>query len=457
MTGREIELMEYWIVAVDDEPLSLKNAREQLNKKGMRVSCLRSGKDLLTFMEKNEPDLILLDILMPEMDGFETYRELRKFEEQNKRTKTPVIFLTGESNSEIERRGLKEGASDFIHKPFDRDVLVNRIINTITNSKTIETLTEEATLDKLTGFLNKVSGTDMVASLCSDNSGALMILDLDNFKLVNDIFGHDMGDRVLVAFSEVLRHNIRASDVICRIGGDEFMAFFADITEDEAVASLVVRLNDQLEEEAEALMGADHGIPLGISAGCAFAPDQSSDYQTLFQYADSALYKVKQNDKHGYAVYDPGDDTGNDDDFENDLARVIRIVSERGEGKGAMLLGQEAFSWNYRFIIRFLKRYKGVVNRMLFRITTDEKKPVLREAAAEFGSVLRNALRKSDIIFQYRPNQFFVVLPNLSENDTPGVVKRIMDAWETSKFHDRVKIEYINSLQSFGDEYTEER
>ena len=73
--------MGYWIVAVDDEPLSLKNAKEQLNKRDMRVSCLRSGKELLTFMESNEPDLILLDILMPEMDGFETYHALRRFEE----------------------------------------------------------------------------------------------------------------------------------------------------------------------------------------------------------------------------------------------------------------------------------------------------------------------------------------------------------------------------------------
>ena len=445
--------MGYWIVAVDDDPLSLKNAREQLNKKGMRVSCLRSGKELLTFMENNEPDLILLDILMPEMDGFETYRELRKFEEKNKKTKTPVIFITGESSSEIERRGLRAGASDFIHKPFDRDVLVNRIINTITNSKTIETLTEEATLDKLTGFLNKGSGTERVASMCSERSGVLMILDLDNFKLVNDIYGHDVGDRFLESFSEVLRHNVRADDVISRIGGDEFMAFFVDIIEEEAVCSLVTRLNDQLDEEAAVLMGSDHGLPIGISVGCAFVPEHSDDYQVLFQYADSALYKVKQNNKHGYAIYDLEDiEKENDDEFENDLSRVIRIVSERGEGKGAMLLGQEAFSWNYRFIIRFLKRYNGVVNRMLFRISANEEGVVLQEAVAQFGNVLRNTLRKSDIIFQYRPNQYFVVLTNLKEKDTPGVVARIMNEWDKLGYQDKVKIEYTDSFLSFRQE-----
>ena len=131
----------------------------------MRVSCLRSGGDLLTFMEKNTPDLILLDILMPGMDGFETYRELRKLEEQMGRPLTPVIFLTGENDKETERRGLRAGASDYIHKPFDTDILINRIVNTINNSRTIETLTEEATVDKLTGFLNKTSGTDRAVSM----------------------------------------------------------------------------------------------------------------------------------------------------------------------------------------------------------------------------------------------------------------------------------------------------
>ena len=86
--------MEYHVVVVDDEPLSLTNARNILNEQGMKVSCLRSGEDLLCFLIKNTPDLILLDILMPEMDGFETYRALRKYEEQMERPKTPVIFLS---------------------------------------------------------------------------------------------------------------------------------------------------------------------------------------------------------------------------------------------------------------------------------------------------------------------------------------------------------------------------
>ena len=224
--------MSYWIVVVDDEPLSLTNAKNMLHSHGMRVGCLRSGSDLLEFVKTKTPDLILLDILMPEMDGFETYRALRRFEEKEGRPQIPVIFLTGEDNNEAERRGLKAGASDFIHKPFDEGILIKRINNTIVNRKTIESLTEEATMDKLTGFLNKASGTKRVTELCREERGALMIMDLDSFKLVNDLYGHDMGDRVLEAFSSVVRENVRAEDVVCRIGGDEFMGFFAEMTEE---------------------------------------------------------------------------------------------------------------------------------------------------------------------------------------------------------------------------------
>ena len=441
--------MGYWVVVVDDEPLSLTNARNLLSANDMKVSCLRSGSDLLKFMGKNEPDLILLDILMPGMDGFETYKALRMLEEKEGKGRIPVIFLTGENNKETERRGLKAGASDFIRKPFDRDVLVKRIKNTIENSRTIESLTEEARLDKLTGFLNKASGIEKVSQLCESATGALTILDLDNFKLVNDLYGHDMGDRILEAFADVFRHNIRENDVVSRIGGDEFMAFFAGVSEAAEVAGLTNRLNDQLSKRAEALMGKDHGIPLGISVGAAFAPGHSKDYQLLFQYADSSLYRVKQNGKHSFQVYDvPKEDADMEKDLNREITRLTQIVEERGDGRGAMLLGQDVFVWEYRFIMRFLDRFEGVVNRVLFEISAEEKGPLFSEIMAEFGAVLRSSLRRYDIIFQCSQNRFFVVLPQLTEKDGETVVRRIMGAWEKKGYQERVRIEYAMSFLS---------
>ena len=439
--------MGYWIAVVDDEPLSLTNAKNLLHSRDMRVSCLRSGEDLLLFMEKHAPDLILLDILMPGMDGFDTYRALRRYEKENGRSQVPVIFLTGEDSSEAEKRGLKAGASDFIHKPFDEDILINRIKNTIKNSKTIESLTEEATIDKLTGFLNKMSGTERVSGLCRERSGALMILDLDNFKLVNDLYGHDMGDRFLVALAGILNQNVRADDVLCRIGGDEFLGFFTGITEAEEVAALTARLNEELMLMSESLMGKDHGIPLGISTGTAFSSPDSCDYQILFRCADSALYEAKRSGKHGYAVYDPGNTPGAvKDDVEGDLSRIIMIMSERNEGKGGMLLGHEAFSGNYRFIERFLVRYGGSAARVLFSLSSDEEDIIFSEMVSEFGNTLQETLRRTDIILRWKQDQYCGVMPQIREADGQRVIERIMGAWGRKGYFDRLRIKHAGSI-----------
>ncbi|MBQ7515791.1 MAG: diguanylate cyclase [Schwartzia sp.] len=434
--------MNYWIVVVDDEAMSLTNARNLLSGQEMRVSCLRSGRDLLKFMGKNEPDLILLDVMMPEMDGFETFSALRALEEEQGKKRTPVIFLTGSEDSETERRGLKLGASDFIRKPFQKDVLLSRIHNAVANTRTIESLTEEATIDRLTGFLNKAAGTTRVAKLCAGRSGSLMVLDLDNFKLVNDLYGHDMGDRVLKAFAHVLRQNTRDDDTIARIGGDEFLAFFGGMKMEETIASLTRRLNEQLFHEAVALMGESFDIPLGISVGAVMAPECGQSYDTLFPLADSALYTAKHNGKHGYYLYRSGaeETLSHEEDLQAELSRLTRIIEERNEAGGALLLGMEPFSFVYRFIKRFASRYGGKMARLLFVLGTEDDEQRLRKATEQFLEVLQKTLRRSDVILQSRPNQFFLLLPEQSEEDVPDVVGRIMAAWEKTEGHDRVRI-----------------
>ncbi len=442
---------EYWIVVVDDEPLSLTNAKALLKEQGMRVSCLRAGADLLKFMEKNTPDLILLDIMMPEMDGFETFRALRSFEEKEKRAQTPIIFLTGEKNSEIERRGLNAGASDFILKPFDKDVLINRIKKSIANSRMIESLTEEAMQDKLTGFLNKASGTEMVSGLCRNTEGALMILDLDSFKLVNDLYGHDMGDRVLIAFSDIIRHNVRADDVVSRIGGDEFMVFFRYAVSHDVVSVMTERLNEQLLLEAAGLMGGDFDIPLGISVGAVFVPEYGTDFKELFRMADKALYHVKQNGKHGYEVYDQNtENEPEEEDLALELKRAVRLVEERGAARGAMLLGRDDFATSYRFIIRFTKRYRGKATKLLFALRPAEPGMDISPAVVQFGELLRTSLRKSDIIMRNRSNQFFALLYDLSEEYEPNVVGRLENAWKKREHSSDVILEHTAEFLDYS-------
>ncbi len=438
--------MSDWIVVVDDEVLSLTNARNMLHEAGMKVSCVRSGRELLAFMEKHTPDLVLLDILMPEMDGFEAYKKLRDFEKQAGRKEIPVIFLTGENDEESERKGLNIGASDFIHKSFSRDILLKRINNTITSVKTIENLTEEASVDALTGFLNKASGTAKIEMYCAEKTGVLMILDLDSFKLVNDLYGHDMGDQILQAFAEIIRRNMREDDLVCRIGGDEFLAFFCNVPDDHAMTVIVKRLNEQLTEEAVRLMGEDFSIPLGISAGAVMVPKYGREYHDLFALADKMLYKVKQNGKHDCAVYTASESFGQEKkeemDLEQEMKRITQIVEERNEGGGALVLGQEAFSSIYRFVMRYIKRYQMPAVKVLFSLDM-ESGETLEEKAEQFGVVLQKTLRKSDLILQSKSNQFFLLLPALLEKHVLSVVDRVIKAWEQSGYQDGVSVQYV--------------
>ncbi len=443
--------MSYWIVVVDDETIELKNARNLLGDQAFRVSCLRSGKELLRFMETNSPDLVLLDILMPEMDGFETFRLLRQFEEDKNRSSTPVIFLSGDSDSATERRGLKDGASDFIRKPIDKEILITRINKTIENSKTIEQLTEKATLDKLTGFLNKASGTEKIASMCAEKDGALMLFDMDNFKLVNDIFGHDMGDQVLIAFSEIMRHNTRAEDVLSRIGGDEFMGFFVNLTSKAAVKALTDRLNAQLIHKCIELMGEDFDIPIGISTGVTFVPDHSRDFSLLFRCSDSAMYRVKQNGKHGVMIFEDDiffDDGPQENDLAAEMKKICTILEERNSNERAMVMGKDTFSFTYRFAMRFLRRYKKGVEKVLFAISTEEPNESVSEIVPGFIELLCDNLRKSDIIVQLKSDQVLIFLPIISEEEGENVIKRIETAFH-EKYKPTIGIKHVANHISF--------
>lgn len=424
--------MDYWIVIVDDDVIELRNAKNLLGAGDMRVSCLHSGSDLLHFMENNTPDLVLLDIFMPDMDGFETFHALRELEEEKGRNATPVIFLSGDNDSAAERRGLKDGASDFIRKPFDKEILESRIINTIENHKKIELLTADATLDKLTGFMNKGSGTEKIATLCKKRDGALMFFDMDNFKLVNDIYGHDMGDQVLISFSEIMRHNTREGDIITRVGGDEFLIFFDNFNSKAAVKALADRLNEQLLNKCIELMGSEFDIPIGLSIGAAFIPEHSRDFDTLYRCVDSAMYRVKQNGKHGVRIYEADvfvDAQAKESNLDSDMSRICKILEERSSSEGAMVMGKETFIHTYRFAMRFLRRYKKGVEKVLFNICVDGAAESASDLAPKFIELLKKKLRKSDIIVQIKSDLILVFLPIITQEEGDMVIRRIEDAF----------------------------
>jgi GGDEF domain-containing protein len=262
-----------------------------------------------------------------------------------------------------------------------------------------------------------------------------------------------MGDQVLRAFADIIRSCMRDDDLLCRSGGDEFMLFCRDMQGESDTAALIGRINERFRAAAAELMGEDYGIPLGVSAGVVFVPAAGRDYQTLFVYADKALYRAKNNGKHGYSVYNPGElaVSVESEDPAKELLRVTQVIEDRGEIGDAMLLGQDAFSWVYRFVLRYLKRYRGAALKLLFILTADSDED-LNAASEQFGDLLKQILRRSDIITQSKRNQFFLLLPELQEQNAPVVIERILSTWEMSKSKEGIRINY--AIESI--DYTEE-
>ncbi len=421
------------IMITDDDTMSLQNARDLLTDAGFKVNVTRSGRDLLRFMEKHTPDLILLDIRMPQMDGFETYTGLRRLEKSMGRKAAPVIFLTGENDVEAEQKGLLMGACDYVRKPFKREILLKRISNAIQNSKIIESLTEEAEFDRLTGFLNKAATAKKLTQVCNDENGMLAILDLDSFKLVNDLFGHQMGDRVLVTFADIVRRTVRREDILCRIGGDEFLVFCKNAMEEKAVAALAKRLNEQLVGECKNLMGEEFGIPIGVSVGAVFVPFHGKDYTRLFPLADKMLYQVKRNGKHGYAVY--GDRLPEEEQEaapENEFAHLMQIVEERNTSSSPLWVSQEAFTGAYRLMKRYPGKEDGSAVSVFLSVSAaeEENEDGLSKAAEYLGKLLGETLAAKDLIWQSRPTQFLVLLPAQNKESAGGTMERIRQKWQ---------------------------
>ncbi|PWJ68686.1 diguanylate cyclase (GGDEF)-like protein [Ruminococcaceae bacterium R-25] len=444
--------MAKWIIVVDDDTANLKMAGHILSKNNMRVTAFKSGSSFLEYVKENGmPDLVLLDIKMPVMDGFETLDRLRKVEQEKGLMKTPVVFLTADEDVETETRGFEVGVSDFIRKPFNPDVLLRRIDNIMSNSQEIHVLKNEATIDKLTGLLNKGATGSELSKMCSEKTGCLMMIDLDSFKLVNDIYGHGMGDKVIIACADIIRKAMPTGSKCGRIGGDEFVAFAAGITYESDVAAISNEINDGITKSAKELMGDDMSIPLGASIGGIFVPRYGNDYNALLKLADKSLYAVKKNGKHGYGLYD--DDVEDESDNAlHDIQKISEILGERSIQDVALQLDKDSFSPVYRYVIRYILRHRINACKVLITLSPADgvKDNRFYDSVDEFGSHIRESLRKSDIFMRNGKDQYFVFLTDIRADSIDKVISHLVDNWD-AKASEKMVItheqEFVGSRQ----------
>lgn len=299
------------VLIVDDNQQNLKILGNVLKENtDYRLAFAMSGDEAVAYTSKALPDMILLDVMMPGMDGFTVCRNLSDKEET---ADIPIIFITAKSEPEDIVKGFKAGGVDYITKPFNEAELLMRI-NTHMELKKARDLLEEqnreltqayekiehlALTDTLTGIPNRRNISNIMskeASRCKRNGGtfSLIMCDIDFFKKVNDTYGHDTGDYVLKKIAELIQDNLRKQDIVSRWGGEEFLLVLPETGIEDAM-----RVSEKLRTtiENQLMEFGGHSFNVTMTFGVAVF-ELDIGLEKSIKKADDALYQGKQTGRN---------------------------------------------------------------------------------------------------------------------------------------------------------------
>lgn len=443
------------ILIIDDDKLNLATARRVLSAEYKVIPAMK-GTQALAYLQNGDCDIILLDINMPEMDGFEVLQKIRQMESCKD---IPVIFLTADNDTETETRCFKEGAIDFIAKPFVPEVMRSRIGRALEleelrcslaerleqKTREVSDIKNKSCQDALTGLWNRVYTEAAVNKMIAQEAkGTLMMIDLDNFKAINDNYGHIEGDRVLKMFADTLRDFSGEEDILCRIGGDEFVVFYKDLTSKSEIGS---RAADIISDLCDKLEQCKFKTNSSVSIGIAQAPEDAAEFNRLYNCADKALYYVKQNGKNSYHFFSDKLQTEKKRGEKNvDLNYLREFMNRADGGRGVYSLDFESFHHVYNFIHRFVERSRREVQTLLFTIVdNDEQKMDIAEmelALETLEKAIYQSLRRSDVSTRYSSKQIIVILMDVNEVNGDMVAARILKCFRELYTGRTVQIDY---------------
>jgi diguanylate cyclase (GGDEF)-like protein len=301
------EILNASILIVDDQASNVLLLENMLNTAGyLSVSSTTDPYAVCKLHYDNHYDLILLDVMMPGMDGFEVMEAMKMGETTGY---LPVLMVTAEPGHK--RRALSSGARDFISKPFDLVESMTRIHNMLEVRllyRQLELHDQEqeslALHDELTGLPNRRLLMDRLALAIAHASRSLhtmavLYLDVDGFKQVNDRLGHDGGDALLRMISSRLLRTVRQEDTVARLGGDEFVIMMSEIKSTDDVAKLAEKL---LQATAKHFYIQGGDVSITTSIGVSIFPAHGEDAFTLLKCADKALYEAKRAGKNAFRI-----------------------------------------------------------------------------------------------------------------------------------------------------------
>ena len=311
MTGRQK------ILAVDDSLLICQQIEKVLKNEEYTVYKSHSAKETLELLEEVDPDLILLDVILPDMEGYELFEKIKEKDKNH----APVIFITSKDSEQDVIRGFELGACDYIKKPFRPEELKSRVkahledkrerdelkILNETLKANMQILNRVAYRDELTGLYNRRFVVEKLAQdlMEPNRQDALVMIDVDDFKHVNDCYGHDAGDMVLVCISNIMESVCRRHKVI-RWGGEEFLIILMAVTKQECY-----EVCEEIRKEIQAFPFLQGNttfyctVTLGISLY-----DKEQSFKMNMTPADMALYRGKKTGKNRTVWYGYEEESG---------------------------------------------------------------------------------------------------------------------------------------------------
>ncbi len=305
------------LLVVDDQPLNIQ-IYVHIFSPNHTVWTASSGAQALALCADQLPDLILLDVMMPDMDGHEVCRRLKA----DARTQDiPVIFVTVQNESDDEATGLQLGAVDFITRPINAAVVLARVQTHLKLREALRQVWELAFHDPLTELpnrrlLNDRLGQAMATSQRNTYFGALLFLDLDNFKPLNDLHGHEVGDVLLAEVARRLRRCVREVDTVARFGGDEFVVLLTGLAIEEGeaaerAATVAEKIRNALAEPYSLTIEQIDAAPLHVqhrctaSIGVTLFQGHEVQMSDLIKWADAAMYDAKDAGRNIIRFYKP--------------------------------------------------------------------------------------------------------------------------------------------------------
>lgn len=287
------------ILIIDDEPHNLNILRIFLNSLHYEIVTVEDGKEALSMVRNLMPDLILLDVMMPEITGFEICRQLMAEADFD----IPVIFLSANAQKEDILQGLRLGAVDYLTKPFDLDVLERKVEIALHQKAQVKNLKKDnkqlaklVYVDALTGLYNRAY-LDITIAMIKEGKKqfqAAMMVDMDYFKDINDNLGHLVGDQVLREVASIIQSKISCEhDLAFRYGGDEYLVLLQNEANAVDIANSIIKEVDCLKVSLAPNKSHEFSVSIGLTNN--FDP---TCFEQMITQADSALLGAKNSGRH---------------------------------------------------------------------------------------------------------------------------------------------------------------